>query len=91
MAFHYLGTRADKGGQVLRLDATLRWSLKWWLDRVEGAKPRIEPFGRQSRPVFLFTDGACEPASNNRLGFVASYGAVLFDLMDNSLEAFVRS
>ncbi len=88
MAFYHLGRRADKGGQVTSLDAQLRWCLKWWSNHLASTEPRTVPLGRQVRPVYLFTDGACEPKAGGHFGISATYGAVLFDLMDNTFESY---
>ena len=61
LATYHFGQRAEKGGSPPRLDAGVRWSLKWWLDRLTHGVSRTIPFSRRFRPLVLFTDGACEP------------------------------
>ena len=53
-----------------------------------GAKPRIVRAGPQRKPVYLFTDGSCDPDLDSPAGLNAGYGAVLWDPEDNALEIF---
>ena len=39
-------------------------------------------------PLVVFTDGSCEPSPNDPLSLKAGFGAVLYDPVDGSLEAF---
>ena len=52
------------------------------------APPRKAPVGNQARPIYLFTDGACEPDSEAPFYMSASYEAVLYAPEDGALKTF---
>ncbi len=66
----------------------LRWALEWWLEQIGRAKPRRIPVGKQRRPVFIFTDGSCEPREDDPNKLEAGYGAVMWDPEDGAFETF---
>ncbi len=87
LASHYLGRRATLAGNVRRLDAELRWCLEWWRAHLFENAPREVPLVNMQRPIFVFTDGACEEDVLAPYRIKGSYGAVFFDPADNTLEA----
>ena len=52
------------------------------------AGARKVPVGKQRRPVYIFTDGSCEPDPRAAAGLTAGYGAVMFDPEDGALGTF---
>ena len=88
LAYYHLGLKANHKGKGTHIDAGLNWALRWWKEQVAECKPRIVRTGRQLKPIYLFTDGSCDPDQSTPLGIKAAYGAVLFDPEDQTLETF---
>ena len=88
LAYHHLGKKAAGSGGPSRLDVDLKWALRWWKEHIVGAKPRIVRTGKRRRPVYIFTDGSCDPCDMSRFGLKAGYGAVMYDPEDGALELF---
>jgi len=88
MAFHYLGRRAHMIGASKKMDAELRWALEWWDTHMSSAKERHIQLTNVRRPLYLFTDGSCEPDAQQACGIKAGYGAVMYDPEDNAYEFF---
>ena len=63
-------------------------SLIWWAKYFVTAKPRKIVVGQQRRPIYIFTDGSCEPNDKSPVGLEAAYGAVMFDPEDERLQSF---
>ena len=55
---------------------------------MKSSKPRKVPVGKHQRPVYLFTDGSCEPDEKSPTKITAGYGAVLFDPTDGTFQSF---
>ena len=51
-------------------------------------KPRVIRTGPQRPPVYLFTDGSCDPDPESPFGIKAAYVAVMYDPEDKSTETF---
>jgi hypothetical protein len=88
LAFHYLGRRADQSGTTSRLSLELRWALEWWTLHMTDTKPRTVPLNHRQKPVYIFTDGSCEPDKDREHGIEAGYGAVMYDPEDGACEYF---
>ena len=88
VAFNALGRRAHCHGPTTSLDADLTWALEWWSTYLMDPQPRTIPLANMRKPVYIFTDGACEPDDGSATGVNASYGAVMFDPEDNTCEYF---
>jgi len=66
----------------------LRRAFQWWKQQVSRCKPRIIRTGTQRKPVYLFTDGSCDPDATSPIGIKAAYGAVMYDPEDGAIETF---
>ncbi len=88
LTYHYLGQKAHKSGDSSAISKDVLWSLKWWRNHVAHAKPRTVRVGRQRKPVYIFTDGSCDPDPRNPSGVRSGYGAIMYDPEDCSLETF---
>ena len=88
LAYSALTKKASEGGHSTYMGKDFINSLRWWSSYFTTAKPRKVPVGKQRRPLYIFTDGACEPSLKNRMGMEAGYGAVMFDPEDKSLHSF---
>ena len=88
MAFHYLGRRAHMIGASKKMDVELRWALEWWHTHMGTAKERRIQITNVRRPLYIFTDGSCEPDAQKTCGITAGYGAVMYDPEDNAYEFF---
>ncbi len=88
LAYNYLGRKAAEGGGAWAMSWDLRWALEWWLEQVGQAKPRRIPVEKLRRPVFIFTDGSCEPRKDDPNKLEVGYGAVMWDPEDGALETF---
>ena len=88
LAYNYLGQKVAEGGGAWSMSQDLEWPLEWWLEQVSKAKPRRIPVGKLRRPVYIFSDGSCEPRKDNPSKLEAGYGAVMFDPEDGTLETF---
>ena len=73
----------SNGSQIIGEDFCR--SLRWWAEHMATAPPRKAPVGNQARPIYLFTDGACEPDSEAPFYISASYEAVLYAPEDGAL------
>ena len=51
-------------------------------------KARKVLVGPQRRPVYIFSDGSCDPDERSKFGIKAGYGTVLYDPETDSGEAF---
>ena len=56
-----LSNDAAEAGGPKHPTSDIRNSLTWCTARMANARPRKLPAGKQSRPVFIFSDGSCEP------------------------------
>jgi len=91
LAYYHLGLIANMPGNPwIPLGTKLRWPLQWWKEQVAGCKPRTIRTGQQRSPLYLFTDGSCDPDETSPTGIKAAYGAVLYDPEDSTLETFGR-
>ncbi len=88
LAYYHLGQVASRAGGSKYLGQDLRWALRWWIDHMENAKPRVIRVGKRRKPVYIFTDGSCDPCEDNASGVKAGYGAVMYDPEDDALELF---
>ena len=88
LAYYQLGLKAKENGSNVRISKELRWALLWWTEHISKCKPRLIRTGPQREPVYLFTDGSCDPDESSPLGIKAAYGAVMYDPEDQALETF---
>ena len=88
VGFNALGRRAHCHGPTTSLDANLIWALEWWATCLVDPQPRAISLANMRAPVFLFTDGACEPDDGSETGVNAAYSAVMFDPEDNTCAYF---
>ena len=88
LAYFQLGLKAKEDGPFLRIRPELREALLWWKRQISNCKPRIIRTGPQRPPVYLFTDGSCDPDGSSPFGIKAAYGAVMYDPEDQVVETF---
>jgi len=88
LAYHYLGRKANKSGDSGALSQDVMWALRWWKKHVAEAKPRTVRVGKQRSPLYVFTDGSCDPDRSKQVGVKAGYRVVMFDPEDGALELF---
>ena len=88
MAFLYLRRRAHMIGASKKIDVELRWALEWWHNHMGAAKERSIQLTDVRRPLYILTDGSCEPDANKTCGITAGYGAVMYDPEDHAYEFF---
>ena len=88
LAYYQFGLKAKEAGPFLRMSQELEEALLWWKQQISSCKPRIIRTGPQRPPVYLFTDGSCDPGNSSRLGLKVAYGAVMYDPEDQAVETF---
>ncbi len=88
LAYYQLGIKAKGNGPLHFMTSDLKWALRWWKSHLQNSKPRMVRVGPQRKPLYLFTDGSCEPDEEARLGIKAAYGAVMYDPEDECVETF---
>ena len=88
LAYTALSQNTFEGGCSKHMTGDLLKNLTWWIKFMKTVEPRKVPVGKQTRPIFIFTDGSCEPDTGNRLGLTAGYGALLLDPGNQILQSF---
>ena len=83
-AIRELGRIADGHGAFLTQNVVLLSALEWLSAMLLSASPRTVRV-RDSIPVLIFADGACEPMSNS---LSVTIGAVMFDSVSGEVSYF---
>ena len=87
LALRAIGIPAVKGVTCAPLTDDVKFGLQWMLQRLLDSPPR-EIRAQDGGTLFLFLDGACEPASNAEEGLITSVGAVLVNECGQGLHFF---
>ena len=85
LAIHRIGKRALSKANTASLDAELKSSLQFLLERVQTGLP-LELSAHTEHPILLFTDGAVEPGVGNcKQGTI---GGIIYDHSGRPLKFF---
>ena len=63
-----------------------RKALAWLKHALVHGKPRSIPINYTRQPLYVFTDGSCEPTQGKKPSIEAGYGAVMYDPGDQAVE-----
>ena len=83
-AFHVLNKATQPIPGYAWRGSEVEEAIRWWIQTVDRMPPRTLDHKDRRLPVRIFTDGACEGEASES----TTYGAVLFDPEDGSVEAF---
>ena len=90
LALQAIGSPVRNGRDCEPLSEEVRFGLRWMLDRIVHAPPRLVTTAWEPT-LMLFVDGACEPAPDSEAGLVTSVGAILLDCNGKGLKFFGMS
>ena len=87
IALRAVGEPSVTGRTTSPLDAKILFGLRWMLDRVINAPPRLVTT-KPCETLLLFLDGACEPRMDEPFNPVTSVGGLLCSKLGEGIECF---
>ena len=87
IALRAVGEPSVSGRTTSPLDAKILFGLRWMLDRVINAPPRLVTT-KPCETLLLFLDGACEPRMDEPFNPVTSVGGLLCTKLGEGIECF---